>query len=314
MILRIDRTNKSRCAVRCGLLGRDSARAVSLSAALGLDQLLPIEEDGKMKSAILLGLLLTGCSQGGTMGSDPDLASGGDAGGVDLAAPDLAAPDLAAGGGLGQLSDEFTGAALDPSWQVFRPSAIDISVSDGRLHIAPRPNALWFDTQQGGLVYKVVTGDFRLTAKVRAHVRNMPYSTPPTAGVQLAGLVARAPVADGAGAQEDYVFIVVGFDVNDLSVEHKSTDNGSSSYQGPPWSGGEAELRICRIGSMFYLYKRMIGAATWTPAMSYTRPDLPAALQVGVTSYTNRGAPDVVGSFDSVDFAAAPSTAACTAD
>ena len=191
---------------------------------------------------------------------------------------DMASPggsgDLAMPFDIRQLSDEFAGTALDQSWQIFKPSAIDVSVSDGRLHIEPKPNALWFNMQQGGLVYKVVTGDFRLTSRVHAHVRSMPYATAPTAGVQLAGLVARAPLPEGTNVPEDYVFIVVGFDVNDLSVEHKSTDNGVSEYQGPTWPGGEAELRLCRLGATFNLYKRTLGASVWTLVTIYTRNDL----------------------------------------
>src|SRR6185503_16622584 len=98
--------------------------------------------------------------------------------------------------------------------------------------------------------------------------------------VQLAGLMARSR----SGA-ENYVFIVVGNDGDGLSVETKTTVNSVSAYYGPSWGSASAELRLCRFGANFSLYKRRAGEA-WALADTYERPDLPDTLQVGANIYT----------------------------
>jgi hypothetical protein len=118
---------------------------------------------------------------------------------------------------------------------------------------------------------------------------------------------------DGASDQENYVFVVVGFDVNDLSVETKTTVNDVSHFVGPPWPDADAELRICRLGADFRLYKRRIGALEWTAAATYERPDLPAELQVGLVVYTSVHPADVAGRFEAVEFASVEDEAGCAA-
>lgn len=232
-------------------------------------------------------------------------------GAPDLLAPDLLAPDLG-GGSSAPSSDPFDGANLGAVWSIFKPSVVSVAVSGGRLHMTPGAGSLWYNDAQGPAVYQNVTGNFKVTSTVHAHRKNMGLDVPPVSSVHLAGLMARRAVAEGNGSQEDYVFIVVGFDVNDLSVEHKTTDDGVSTYDGPTWPNGEAELRICRIGATFRVYKRAIGGSVWTLAQTYTRADLPATLQVGAVTYSTEASPDVTGSFDAIDFGSVAVEADCT--
>ena len=210
-------------------------------------------------------------------------------------------------------SDTFSATALDSRWKIFHPGVISVATSGGALHITPGAGSLWFNDQQGGAVYQEVTGNFRVSSLVHAHRVGMGNSVAPTSAVHLAGLMARRDVPLGQGGQEDYVFVVVGFDVDDLSVEHKTTVDGVSTYQGPTWAGGgEAELRICRIGSLFRLYKRPTSGGAWTLAATYDRTDLPSTLQVGAVAYSSQASPDLTGSFDSIDFAPVASESDCT--
>jgi hypothetical protein len=261
------------------------------------------------RTALALAALSLGCSLGcggddgdGDGADVVDAAAAGDANAADANETDLAA-----------LSDDFEGDALDGAWAQFRPELIDIVVADGALSLTPNQRALWFDTSQGPLIHKSITGDFKVSAPVRVRRASAP-GEPPDQTVHLGGLMARTPVAEGEGAREDYVFIVVGFDVDDLSVETKTTDDGASVFEGPTWGLGDAELRICRLGDTFHLFKRVIGDPAWTLAISYSRPDMPETLQVGPIAYANTATPDLVASFDAVAFAPAASMADCTAD
>jgi hypothetical protein len=125
--------------------------------------------------------------------------------------------------------------------------------------------------------------------------------------------MARNAQGTDQGGDENYTFIVVGRDENDVSVETKSTTNSVSDYEGPSWPSADAELRLCRLGSTFHFYKRAVGASSWELAKSYERPDLPAELQVGPNAYTAIS-PDLVVSFDEVIFRDVTDEASCTAD
>jgi hypothetical protein len=209
---------------------------------------------------------------------------------------------------LAALSDTFDGATLDPAWTVFNDAALDATVEGGSLHLELTAAALWFQASQGTLVHKSVTGDFRVTATVHARKTSAP-AEPPDATIHLGGLMARDPASESG--MENYVFIVVGFDENDVSVETKSTTNDVSDYVGPTWPQTEAELRLCRVGSSFRLYKRPVGGTTWEEAMVYDRPDMPATLQVGPNAYSLT-MPDLTVDVDEVTFARVSTVADCT--
>lgn len=211
------------------------------------------------------------------------------------------------------LSDDFSGAALDPSWTLLHDDVSDVSVANGSMSLTMTGPRLWFESGSAPLLYKLVTGDFKATARVHARKRSNA-AEPPDGQFHLGGVQARDPAAD-SGGQENYVFIVVGRDGNGLSVEHKNNVDNQSMYMGPDWPSADAELRVCRVGSTFRLYKREIGASAWMLAATFERPDLPATLQVGGNAYGNQnGMVDLVVSFEEITFARASAEADCSAD
>ncbi len=112
--------------------------------------------------------------------------------------------------------------------------------------------------------------------------------------------------------QENYVFIVVGFDTNDLSVETKTTTDSVSKWHGPSWGSAEAELALCRVGATFNLYKRPIGGTDWELAKSFERSDLPDTLQVGPNIYSD-GKPDLQVRYEGLEIEPVENEAGCTA-
>jgi len=210
---------------------------------------------------------------------------------------------------LAGLSDAFDGAALEASWSVHNPDQVDITVAGGVLALEPVGHTLWFNDSEGPQLYKELTGDFVATAPVRARRSSDP-TQPAGDYVHLGGLMAR----DAAATAADYVFIVVGWDVNDNSVETKTTDDDVSTYDGPTWPDGDADLRICRVGSAFQLLKRRPGAAAWTLAETFDRPDLGATLAVGPLLYAPTTSPDLHVELDEVVFRSVSGTEDCTVD
>jgi hypothetical protein len=249
-----------------------------------------------------------GSSSGGSGGAGASAGSGGAPSGG--SGPGGSGGSGGSGGNdLAGMSDSFDGAALDAEWQIFNPGAVTVNVSGGSLRLTLTKMALWFQASQGVLVYKNVTGDFKVTSRVHAHRTSNP-AEPPAQSVELGGLMAR----NAAAPPENYVFIVVGHDENDISVETKSTLNSDSKYMGPTWPSAEAELRLCRVGATFAYFKRAIGGAAWTEATPpIERADLPATLQVGPNIYS-LNQPDLTVDFDEVTFAKVASLADCAKD
>lgn len=212
-------------------------------------------------------------------------------------------------GNIAALSDTFDGTALDPSWTVLHPEAVAITVANHALTLRLIGPAFWFNTSQGVLVSKPVTGNFKITATVHARKASAP-TMPPGPPVHLGGLMARNP----APGSENYVFIVVGHDPNSVAIETKNTTNSSSQYSGVAWPSGDAQLRLCRMDASFQLLKRSPGADAWVLAATFARPDLPATLQVGPNIYSSASTPDVQVSFDGVIFANVGAVSDCSTD
>lgn len=260
--------------------------------------------------------ILAGCGNAGELESDEggawsnlDTGTGFGGGRTDTTGRfDLGHDASSDGGGepsTSALDDEFDDDLS--GWDAFQPSLARIDVDGGALHLEPAARTVWFHGNTGVLVHKRVDGDFVMTSRVRAR-RLSDLSQPPPTPFRLGGLMARDPTPSNG---ENYVFVVIGADGNDLSVEHKTTRDGQSDYDGPPWPGAEAELRVCRVGATFVLLIRHDDAHPWQEVVRYDRPDLPPSLQLGPTAYANNEDPDVRVSFDFVRFAAPTSLEDC---
>ena len=208
-------------------------------------------------------------------------------------------------------SDRFDGKSLNKSWSILQPNLVQTSVRDGALTLTLTGPALWFNDSMGVLVYKRLTGNFKATAAVRTRGASSP-GQPPAPAIRLGGLMARDPASDDTGMQS-YVHIVTGNGpAGVLAVENKTTMNNNSVYEAPDWPSPDAQLRICRVGSTFNVYKRPVRSKRWRLAASYDRPDLPPTLQVGTDVYSPNAPPDLRVTVDAVNFKGVTSSRSCT--
>jgi len=215
-------------------------------------------------------------------------------------------PDTAAT--TGTPTPESTAIPGFEDWQLINPQAVHLSLDDGALVMDLIGPALWFNADKGVLFYRDVTGDFRATATVRTSKASDPAAPPGQDGtVQLAGLMARTEVP-----AENYVFIVSGSIGNSTGLETKTTESSHSiSIQRGLPTGGDAELRLCRIGSTFFLWWRHVDTdEDWTHMSTLDRKDLPKTLQVGANIYTD-GVPDIVARFEDLTIEPLPLGSGC---
>jgi hypothetical protein len=266
----------------------------------------------------------TGGSSGATTGGTGGTSTGGTGG--TSAGGSAGTSTGGAGGTSCGFSDEFEAASLDPCWTTLNgtPSAplIQIAATGGALHLQANDgqNGVWYAGSTKALVYKLVTGDFRVTTT--AHPRKRTNVTEaPTIALHVGGIMARSPSSSG-GQTENYVFTMVGSnEFAEPGVEIKSTTNGQSQWDEPEWSDPlVAELRLCRIGASFYAYKRAPGGGTWIlsnhdgQAAAISRPDLPPTLQVGLALNFSGPNNDLDVSFDAITLDVPASVDDCTSD
>jgi hypothetical protein len=268
--------------------------------------------------------------------SDDSGAPGGDAGAADRGVVDLAWTEASAADGpavkpdgtptpsdgpagpdsaqpTGPLDDEFGGASLDPSWNTLNASIFTHAVTGGELVLTPTAWSMWYEGDQGPGVYKLIDGNFKVSTLVRVRQASKP-GKPPSSDYQFGGLMARDPASDGVKG-ENYVFIVLGYRGDYLASEAKTTVDDSSTITAPSWPSGDGELRICRVGKRYRVYRRPIGGSTWEQVEDYTRNDLPQKLQVTLVAYALANTPDVIARFEYYRVSTQVSTLAdCTTD
>lgn len=226
-----------------------------------------------------------------------------------------------------ELSDELDDPATLSRWRQWdevdgevRTEHLDLAQSNaGMLTLRPKAGG-WYGTFAGPLVYKMVSGDFRVETWVSAAKVGNP-EVPPDEQFNSAGLLARDP-EHGPG-HDDWVMVNVGRQLGGLVGSEGKTTVGSQSTLELVEGGFRGRLRICRVGSTMIVARRLEGETAWRVLGRYERGDLPEDLQVGmVATGWNTGeevpelgrVPDVEGRFDYVRFAVPGAESDCMAE
>jgi len=193
-------------------------------------------------------------------------------------------------------------------WQLINAGAVRLSVDGATLVLDLVGSVAWSDDAQGVLFSRQVTGDFRASATVRTSKASDAAAPPGQDGtLQLAGLMARAE-----GSSESSVFIATGSIGSSTGLDTTTTEDGHSIriQRGLP-TRGDAELRLCRIGSTFLLWWRHVDSnEAWTHMSTLDRRDMPTSLQVGAVMSTD-GLPDFVARFENLEIEPIPVGGGC---
>lgn len=238
-------------------------------------------------------LVLGGCDLGAS-GGPSDLGGAGAVNPGDTAG-EPGDSEAATDTGEPQASD--AGVAGYEGWKTINGEDVDIGQTESGLAMTLTHRALWLNASKGVLFFTTVRGDFRLSAVVQTQKTSDSSQDPGRDGtIQLAGLMARAPTAP-----ENDVFVAAGSDASGLAVETESTTNAVSKVGASGWSSGDAELKLCRIGSTFTLWKRAIDSGDdFSLAATYRRDDLKGEVQVGPNIFSG-SAPDITALFDNLE-------------
>lgn len=196
--------------------------------------------------------------------------------------------------------EAFTDDTLSDRWRVTGGDRLEQTFADGWLSLRPTEYSVWFHELRGPALLTEVSGDFRITTRVRARDTAAPM-WPVNSFFQFGGLLVRDPAGE-TGAAENWIFSVVGYRGAYNAIEQKSTVNGLSFVDETRWFGGDAELRICRVGQRFLLLQRAIGASEWSLGMAYEREGFPESVEIGLAAYSYTETPSLIAGFDYFDF------------
>ena len=258
------------------------------------------------------------------------------------------------GGTLSVLNDEFGSSATQSTWSDLAPArhtTLDIQQSRaGFLTIVPAPTSFnaWYSDSEGPLYSKTITGDFVAEISVVLGTATDRTVTPVRANTfSAAGFVIRDPAS--VQFRQRWVMYNIGYQDVAVAREIKTTTPSAGGataslstlyLNNTPSAVNAGLLRVCRIGSLFRFFHRYPSESTWTeevfrsvgstptringngprPAiadgapLSFDRPDLPAAVQVGLMA--GNFVPDPAGArgeFDYIRFSSASKPADCLA-
>ena len=201
---------------------------------------------------------------------------------------------------LTAFSDEFDAPATINRWlRIYQTEGwsnnvleqFDIHTSRTGHAVMVPYTSTWYADYRGELTYKIISGDFVITTHV--DTLNRAGTGAPASLYSLAGLMVRTPLAMTNSAQwlpnqQNYIFLSLG--CADLpgsyQFEVKTTINSISSLHLRPATAGFATIQIARIGPHFITLRQEPGGP-WRVHQRYHRPDMPPALQAGLTVYTD---------------------------
>ena len=218
-----------------------------------------------------------------------------------------------------QLNDEFDDASTLACWTELdaaqgdpaQYTVLDIDETNaGMLTLEPTHTPGWFQDGDAPFLFKELSGDFVIETHVTALNRN-DLSSPPSQQYNSAGLLVR----NGASSpgDEDWLMYNVGYQDTFVGTEGKTTEDSQSILTLTP--GDHAgRLRICRLGTDYHMYRWLDDETDWTLEHTYSRPDLPGTLQVGLIANGYQPPPDLHARFDYARFGTVSSQSDCTAE
>ena len=218
------------------------------------------------------------------------------------------------------LSDEFDDAATTAQWQRVNEvegwnadqlNVYDINATQPDRMVQEPHTTSWYQNYRGPMAFQLVTGDFAFTTQVHITDRDDiggsdANDVPGDSQYSLAGAMLRTPrditdaltewtpgsmADDGTNNGENYIFLSAGYGAgnsDEFALEVKTTRNSDSQLELTPLGADTnvVNVQIARIGdSVIAMYQ--LPGEEWQVHRRYSRPDMPATMQVGLVTYTD---------------------------
>lgn len=165
-------------------------------------------------------------------------------------------------------------------------------VADGMLVLEPGTSG-WFADKNAPFLFKEVSGDFDVRARVKATGLQTNISETIWS---LGGLMVRVPKPNGKNQwkpkEENWMFMTTGVaeEPGKQVIETKYTLNSRSNLKLRDAKAEWITLRIVRVGNVFIMLCKYDQDTKWTVHDRFYLADWPQVLQVGINCYTNSSA------------------------
>lgn len=143
----------------------------------------------------------------------------------------------------------------DSDWQVLHPDRADtVTIGEGRMTIVAKNGERWgwYEDFHAMLVYRMVSGNFAVAAKLRVIDDSNP-EQPPTGEFNAGGFIVRDPAGSHSG-DENWVMYNFGQQRDSYAREVKKTVDSSSRLYLNPQPFEEDALLVCRVGNAFHFF------------------------------------------------------------
>ncbi len=217
---------------------------------------------------------------------------------------------------LTTLSDDFSNADTIKEWKVHNSDQLKILVvEDGKLVLEPDPKVgsiAWYMDGTGPFVYKQITGKF--VAEIQLKVSSIKdHNRAPYGAFNSAGFVVRDPASNNGN--QNWIMYNIGQQDMGFGREAKTTENSGSalSIYAAPAKYNSGKLRVCRIGSMFYMYHWLENETKWIAEdiEQFKREDLPQVVDVGMVINAYDTPREIRAEFDYIKFSSVDYKADC---
>ena len=179
------------------------------------------------------------------------------------------------------LRTDTLSSKIPEGWQLFHATEAKAYQRKNTLLLKPYINSRWKDEEKGPFLWKTITGDFELTARLRVTKTQDTLATP-DAGFQLGGLMIRSDQED----TENHILLGIGCMGNaQMKLVSQHTIKNNSAVYVSKIDFNEFTLRIRRRGIVVELYQQNSASNEWTLIRKFSINHWPGKIHYGIAGF-----------------------------
>jgi CarboxypepD_reg-like domain len=207
---------------------------------------------------------------------------------------------------IGSISHENTEATTQDiaGWEFYNKDFFVFNKRSDSLTLVPIMKCNWEDKETGGMIYKIVNGNFVLETKISIRKRSNT-TLKPDNGYQQGGIIVRS----AEGNEENSLIFSMGTGGSNVPKYFlKRTTVGKTKTSAERADDLNGWLRIEKKDNILHVFKKQVASGEWTDAGTYQYEWLKKDLQVGLSIMSRfagdgpKQRPDMQAVFTNIQF------------
>ncbi|HTB27300.1 MAG TPA: hypothetical protein VK711_18150, partial [Puia sp.] len=180
---------------------------------------------------------------------------------------------------ISKKNQDLPDTATLEGWQYFNKEYFVAGKKGDSIRLVPLVKCSWEDNEKGGMIYKMVNGDFNVEARLSITKRSNSREDPDN-GFQQTGIIIRS----AAGKNENNFIFSMGTGGNDIPKYFlRRTTDGRTKSQAEKTDRLSGWLRIEKRGKMITAFNRPDEKSPWKKMDEYSSDWLYGDLEVGLS-------------------------------